>query len=273
MERVPAEPLFLPTGRGERFCLYHAPARPCRAALLYVPPFGEEMNKSRRMAALAARALAADGVAVLQLDLHGCGDSDGDFADATWDGWLADLQDARTWLEDKHACRAGLWGLRLGALLALEHAEQAAVAPARLLFWQPVLSGASFLTQFLRLRVAADMLTGGGGASTDALRASLQAGEALDIGGYTLTGALASGLDAAEASRCAPPCPIDWIELTAAPERPLPPAAARTALQWQQQGRSVRTHTLACSSFWSSQEIETSAELVALTARLLRESA
>ena len=80
----PAEAFFLDMEPGQRFCLFHPPAGTCRGAALYVPPFGEEMNKSRRMAALQARALAAAGFGVLQLDLYGCGDSSGEFAEARW---------------------------------------------------------------------------------------------------------------------------------------------------------------------------------------------
>ena len=41
---------------GQRFCIYHPPAlvsvnEPVRGLVLYVHPFAEEMNKSRRMAA------------------------------------------------------------------------------------------------------------------------------------------------------------------------------------------------------------------------------
>ena len=43
-----------------------------------VKAWAEEMNKARRMAALQARLLAENGYAVLQIDLHGCGDSSGD---------------------------------------------------------------------------------------------------------------------------------------------------------------------------------------------------
>ena len=49
------------------------------------------MNKSRRMAALQARAFAEMGFGVLQIDLFGCGDSSGDFSDARWDIWKQDL--------------------------------------------------------------------------------------------------------------------------------------------------------------------------------------
>ena len=63
-----------------------------RGRLLYLHPFAEEMNKSRRMAALACRALAAAGFAVLQIDLRGCGDSSADFGDASWADWQADVR-------------------------------------------------------------------------------------------------------------------------------------------------------------------------------------
>ncbi|MBK8384562.1 MAG: hypothetical protein IPL11_02315 [Candidatus Accumulibacter sp.] len=43
-------------------------------------------NKSWRIVPLQARALATAGYAVLQIDLMGCGDSSGDFGDATWGG-------------------------------------------------------------------------------------------------------------------------------------------------------------------------------------------
>jgi len=81
-DTLPAEPFFLKTATGKRFCLYHAPAsgRKCPGVFIYVHPFGDEMNKSRRMAALQARAFAESGFGVLQIDLYGCGDSAADGA-------------------------------------------------------------------------------------------------------------------------------------------------------------------------------------------------
>ena len=58
------------------------------------------MNKARRMAALQSRALAAAGFAVLQIDLFGCGDSSGDFADASWAAWQQDVALAVQWLSE-----------------------------------------------------------------------------------------------------------------------------------------------------------------------------
>lgn len=253
----PAEPLFLDTAAGPRFCLFHRPAGPCAGALVYVHPFAEEMNKSRRMAALQARAFAAQGVAVLQIDLHGCGDSAGAFGEARWDGWKADLAAACAWLSARTGRPAGLWGLRLGALLALDYARTASHPVERLLLWQPVTNGAAFLTQFLRLRLAGELLhdqKDGGG--TAALRAQLAAGSSLDVAGYELHPALAAAIDAASAATMPPHgCPVHWVELLAAPERPLPPAVARLAENWRRQGVDLQVDAVAGPAFWQTPEI------------------
>src|SRR5690242_11050763 len=120
------EAFFLPAAAGQRFCLYHRAAAgiPERGAVVFVHPFAEEMNKCRRMAALQSRALAAAGYTVLQMDLLGCGDSSGDFADATWEAWVDDVGLACTWLWQRSAAPLWLWGLRGGCLLAAAAARE-----------------------------------------------------------------------------------------------------------------------------------------------------
>lgn len=265
---VPAAAFFLDTPQGARYCLFHAPAGSCRGALVYLHPFAEEMNKSRRMAAQQARALAAIGYGVLQIDLAGCGDSDGDFGQARWDDWKADVKAAVDWLEQRLGQPVGLWGLRLGALLALDYARAAPVA--RLLLWQPVLQGATFLTQFLRLRVAGAMLDAdASGGGTRELRAQLQAGSALEVAGYLLDAQLAARIDALDAAQLGPTCRTDWIEMVADADRPLPPAALRVASAWP---HAPVMHKVACPPFWSTQEITESDALVAATCAVLQDS-
>jgi len=250
-----AAPFFLDTPDGPRFCIFHAPLGTCRGALVYVHPFAEEMNRSRRMSALGARALAAQGIGVLLLDLHGCGDSADDFGDATWDGWLRDIGCARAWLEERLGRMAGLWGLRLGALLAVAHAQRAPLPPERMLLWQPVTAGSGYLNSFLRLRLAGELLAGGSDSGgTEALREALAAGESLEIGGYTLNPHLAMGIDTADARALGPRCPIHWCEVTASAERPLPPAAVRVADTWRLQGSRVEVHLVQGPQFWTAPE-------------------
>ena len=280
-----AEPFFLEATHGERYCLYHAPRGPCRGALLYVHPFGDEMNRTRRLAAQQARALAERGIGVLQLDLHGCGDSSGDFAEARWETWKDDLALGSAWLQARLGVPVGLWGVRLGALLALDYAAAAAVAPARLLLWQPVTSGAAYLSQFLRLRVAGAMLANGAGGEGDAvpshgaggtreLRARLAAGESLEVGGYEIAPALAAALEACDAARLAVPgCRIDWCEIASAPARPPGPATQRIADAWRARGAQVHLEQVADLPFWSTQEIAACPALLAATSALFEETA
>jgi exosortase A-associated hydrolase 2 len=269
----PAQPFFLDGGAAARFCLYHAPAGACRGAWLYLHPFAEEMNKTRRMAALQARALARHGYAVLQVDLYGCGDSAGDFADARWDIWQEDALRGLAWLERQSGCAAGLWGLRLGALLALDVAQERALPG--LLLWQPVTNGSQFLTQFLRLKVASQMLTDGGtgNGGTAALKQGLADGQALEIAGYTLDPALALAIDARAAEQFVPPaCPVHWLDIAAEAGRPLSPAAARIVAALGAGGASVSTRVVAGPPFWATQEIEESPALVAATVRSVSEA-
>ena len=271
---APAEPFFLQADCGKRFCLYHAPRteKECRGAFIYVHPFGEEMNKSRRMAALQARAFAALGFGVLQIDLFGCGDSSGDFSDARWDIWKQDLTGARAWLAERVSAPISLWGLRLGALLALDFARDTSTKIAQILLWQPVLSGDSFLTQFLRLRLANEMLssnqsnTGG----TSALRSRLKAGESLEVAGYELAPALAIAIDGLKAAELAVKnSPVHWFEIVAEPGRPLNPAGAKVVSAWKESEVELFLHLVPCSPFWATQEIVECPELVSATANVV----
>jgi len=261
-----AEPLFLErAGHGARFALFYPGAGACRAAVLYLHPFAEEMNKTRRMAALQARALASQGVAVLQLDLHGCGDSSGDFGDATWDGWLDDVAHAAAWLRARCKVPVTLWGLRLGALLALNHARRDPDIAA-LLLWQPVLSGASHLTQFLRLRVAGDMLGNAVSAGgTAALRAALTKGESLEVAGYSLSPGLALGMETAEAAGLVPHCPVHWFEVAPTLARGIAPASLRTIDAWRAAGAAVDAQQVVGEPFWATQEVAVCPALIAAT--------
>ncbi|WP_317202246.1 hydrolase 2, exosortase A system-associated [Janthinobacterium sp.] len=264
-------PFFLPAAEGQRFCLYHAAAGDCRGALLYVPPFGEEMHKARRMAALQARALAASGIAVLQLDLHGCGDSAGEFREARWETWRDDVGLGMDWLAARCGAGAGLWGLRLGALLALDYAARAALKPSRLILWQPVHNGAAFLTQFLRLRTAGAMLGQQAPAEngTAALRATLRAGQTVEVAGYELAPPLAAALDALELARLAvDDCPLHWFDIAADAARGVAPASAAALRDWAARGVHARHSQLSGPPFWATQEISVCPTLLAATTAL-----
>jgi len=265
----PAQAFFLEAEPGRRFCLYHPPQGESRGAVLHVPAHAEEMNQSRRMVARQARLLAAKGMGVLQIDLYGCGDSDVLSADARWEIWRRDVLLALAWLRGRADGPLSLWGLRLGGLLALD-AAQGRTDLASILLWQPVTEGAAYLTQFLRLRLAADMLTSAASAAdTGTLRAQLAGGASLDIAGYTIAPALAQAIDAAAAGAlAAPACPVHWIDLAPQAGRAMAPGRAALARRLVESGWLLDAGAVDGPAFWSTQEIAEASALLDASAAL-----
>ena len=195
---------------------------------MFLHPFAEEMNKSRRMAALQSRALALAGYGVLQIDLLGCGDSSGGFSDATWDGWIEDAVLAWRWLRARVEGPLWLWGLRVGCLLATAAAMRVGER-SRLLLWQPVTSGKQALQQFLRLSVAGELMSGKDEGGAGALKARLAAGTTVEVAGYRLAPSLAGGLEQAELTYSALVEQLAWLELSTRDER----MGMRGQLDWR----------------------------------------
>ena len=252
-----------------------------RGQVLYIHPLAEEMNKSRRMAAQQARALSAAGFAVLQMDLLGCGDSSGDFGDATWSAWVDDVLAACRWLRSQpiSVSNAGLakpvplwlWGLRSGCLLAADAAPKLP-EPCHFLFWAPAPAGKQLLQQFLRLKVAGDMLTGSAKGVMDGLRRQLAAGDTVEVAGYALNPALASGLDLASLNPPVTAARLEWLELSTRADATLTPVATQTQARWQRAGHAVRSHLVTGPSFWQTAEIEDAPALITATLAAMVES-
>jgi exosortase A-associated hydrolase 2 len=274
MTAAPFEPMFLevePGPLGQRFAIHHPPqGGAVRGLVVYVHPFAEEMNKSRRMAALQSRALAANGFAVLQMDLLGCGDSAGDFGDATWERWVADVVFACRWLRERagHGGGAGdelpplwLWGLRAGCLLAVEAARELD-NPCHFLFWQPATSGKPLLQQTLRLKIAGEILGGQARGLAEQLRAELQSGRCVDIAGYTLGPALCEGLERAMLHPPERAGRVEWLEVSPRDGASPAPVAASAAARWVDARWAMHTQVVQGPAFWQTAEIEDAPALI-----------
>lgn len=269
------EPFFFDADPGTRFSLYHAPAphSPARGAILYVHPFAEEMNKTRRMASLQARAFAALGFAVLQIDLFGCGDSCGDFSSGRWELWKRDLAVACAWLAERTSGPLHLWGVRLGGLLALDFAATTRVDSV--ILWQPYINGRTAINQFLRLRLAAGMSDDDPAAprSTAALRAQLAAHGTLEVGGYEIAATLVKSVDACDAANLKlQPCTVHWFASGAPAAARVAASAARLAEQWTPHGVQLHFHPLDGVPFWASADIEECPALLAATSAIFTAS-
>lgn len=265
------EAFFLEQPGGHRFCLHYPVSHGLlRGLCVYLHPWAEEMNKSRRMAALGARALADAGYAVLQIDLLGCGDSSGDFEAANWSRWIQDVHLACQWLRARYPASAGqaqaplcLWGLRAGCLLGAAAAAQLQL-DCHFLFWQPTLSGQQVLNPFLRLAWAEQLHNTQAATDLAGIRQRLAQGTSVEIAGYTLSAALAEGLARAQlhATPQANAACVAWLELSTTHKSEQSVAARASVTAWRRQGYAVEVQLLQGPAFWQSSEIETAPALI-----------
>jgi exosortase A-associated hydrolase 2 len=262
------EPFYLPLRRGRRFCVRYSADGLAKGSFLFVHALAEEMNKSRRMVSRQASALADRGFSVLLVDLHGCGDSDGDFGDADWTSWRDDVVDAGMWWRTQSGHAPILWSMRAGCLLACDAAS--AMGADQFLFWQPQPTGAQALQQFLRLRVAQGL-----GSSTHArvktqeLRDALARGESLEVAGYLLAPGLALGLEASNLALPQSAVRAAWIEIVADADTGARPVAQTRVDAWRNSGVDATLHLVEGPAFWQTQEIAESAALVEATAAIV----
>lgn len=258
---------FAAASEGSRFVLIHRPAAAAiRGTVIVAPPLAEEMNKCRRTLTSTARALASDGWQVVQVDLYGCGDSDGEFGDATWTHWVRDLECAA----QKYATAGELWlwGVRAGALLLSPLLTLR--SDANVLLWQPTIDGAVTLDQFLRLRAAAAVVGGDKRDDRKALRERLARGEPVEVAGYALSPQLAEGLASARLT-----LPVNfvgrvvWVDVVSRAADAIRAGATKTIDAWRGAGNAVEFFTVVGAPFWQTVEIAEVPELIDATRRAL----
>lgn len=209
--------------------------------------------------------MAEAGFDVLQIDLLGCGDSAGDFADATWQAWLDDVLRAYHWLRTQSSAPLTLWGLRAGCLLAAEAVVRLPES-ANFIFWQPVVSGKQHWQQFMRLKMAGELASGQAKGITEQLRQQLAAGQTVEIAGYSVSPGLVDGLEKAELQPPAVrPGRVIWLELSMREDASLAPVSQKRIEQWQVAGYAVDAQVVRGPGFWQTSEIEDAPDLVAAT--------
>lgn len=231
------------------------------------------MNRSRWLVAKAARQFSEIGLGVLLLDLYGTGDSDGEHIDARWEAWLEDVSCAATWLRSRHEKPIWLWGLRLGATLAIE-ASASIGGFDRLILWQPVVSGTRYLDQFLRIAIGEALTKAHGGAgSVLEIRDRLVRDRSVEVAGYAVHQALVTRIDALElsANTIPPGTSLAWIEARSGKGGTIRPDARSILDAWQSNGTQLSADKVQAPPFWLLPEPEPADALIKITLRRLGE--
>lgn len=266
-----SRPAFRSVNGRRLFELEIVPTGPVRGEVLYLPPYAEEMNRCRCHVVEAARRLAAQGQRCLLLDHHGTGESEGLSTEADWSHWLADASATAQALAARDGLPLTLWGLRTGALLAAEVAAGAGLAIERLLLWQPVLDGKQFVNQYLRLRIASQMVHGAQRETTAEILDRLAAGEDVEVAGYPLSHRLVQGLSTRRLAdlKGLAGTRIDWIEIAAQADQPLPPGSRRVADGLLAAGARLHSRTVVAPQIWQLAGVHEAPALIEATVQCL----
>lgn len=192
---------FFDAGAHRLFAVLHPVEASVRRPIgvVLVHPFMEERQDAHPFLRSISVALADKGFASIRPDLHGCGDSAGDWSDAEVGGWIDDLVHAAARLRDEaQVGEVVLLGLRYGAALA---AAAAARAEARgLCLIAPVLRGREYVMDVLRAYIAGEMvLNKKAGVSREVLMQRLDEGRSVNLFGYDFTPRQRDGMVALDA--------------------------------------------------------------------------
>ena len=189
MNRFQPIPKFIPSAAGNVFTLTFSCSNP-QSKLIFIPPFAEEANKSRHILSALGRRLSQHGIQTTIVDLFGTGDSEGDLDQASLDIWHQDITHTINYLEPNNSCQLILGGLRLGATIAASYAYnyKPLTAINQLFYWQPIADGATYMKQFLRLKLAESIAQGkDDGITTSEIINSILQGNTHEISGYPLS--------------------------------------------------------------------------------------
>jgi exosortase A-associated hydrolase 2 len=264
-------PFFIDSPHGRCFAVHHAPnaAVGTWGHVLCVPGFNEEMNRCRSMLTAQAHAFAKQGLGTLVIDLHGTGESDGRYVDGRWDTWVDDVQAGIDWLDKQPGGCVGLLGIRLGVLLAAAALRREPGKIRSLMAWQPVADGKSYFTQFLRVRMAANMdRTDIPKETTADMRRQLAEGIPVEVAGYEIHPDLAAAIEQQRLADLPPPegTPVAWFEKVSPGTEDLPPASQGVLKAWEHPARPITATGFDAPAFWALYDRVIAADLVAQTA-------
>lgn len=268
---IKALPRFMGEQGEQYFTLQFSCRGQPKAHIIFVPPFGEEMNRCRALVAEQARHFAQSGYACTILDFYGTGDSQGELQDASLEIWHRNIYLAAETLQRELHIPVILWGLRLGALIALDFASKSGLAIDSILLWQPVVSGERYVTQILRQRVAGLASKALPPETTTEIRKRLAQGESVEVSGYTIGGGLVADIERLSLAHLTALCAgkIYWLENVSEPGADLTAGTVKAIEQLKSLQNDVVVHPFTGPQLWQLHKRDSLPELMRITSSLL----
>jgi pimeloyl-ACP methyl ester carboxylesterase len=217
-------------------------------ALVFCPPFAEEMVTTYARFASWGKQLTAEGIPVVRFHPFGTGESGGTFGNFTLSSAVSDTCSAAELARQRLSpARLGYFGLRLGATTAMLAACQQPVD--LLVLWSPVINVPQYLRELLRGLLAKEMVHQGVTKvrrNTQDMVAELESGRSLDLMGYELSPQLHREMSTTGKWPETPPAKhVIWLARPAEEK-----SATAIVEQWRKSGSRIDFAVLPEPAFW-----------------------
>lgn len=240
--------------------------------VLLLPPFTEEMNKSRHLLSQLMLQLKQQGISSILPDHYGTGDSEGDLDQASVVLWRNDLQQLIQQLSTQGVRQLDVVAVRFGAiqLFDLLNSSSLPLTLGKVILWQPQYDAGRFWQQFLRLKIA-EKMAAGEKLSQKQLEQQLETGHTIEVAGYPVSPAFYNSLQQLQPAfpEALKHKPLLWLEISALDNIALPVQQKRTALESLCQ---LTFNQLKLDPFWQTAELTQATPLIADTVKYLKES-
>ena len=271
---------YLQTNHHSQILLAHyIPSQPIvtakggHGAVILVPPFAEEMNRSRRMYVLCARLLANNGIHAVIFDFSGTGDSSGEWGQFCYSDWMGDIKHVYTHCSS-FADNVSFIALRFGALILSDVVSQSDIDVDRCIFWDPIENGEILIRQLIRIKIAAAMADESKKLTTKEILDDIESMGYLESGGYKISKSLIDDINSKRLSDLIESVldniELDWMQLGKHSETKkqwLPNSIFEKNLS-QDQCNKIVMHPVNDVKFWMQQEVTIAPELLRETQRV-----
>lgn len=260
---------FIELNQRQLFACWSQQKRTTDCVTLILPPFAEEMNKSRHLLQQLRQQL--DGSCdVLLLDPAGTGDSSGDLDTANTQDWTSDWLSIIAKLKSDGYQGFHVVALRFGALQLFEILQHELALPLqKIILWQPYLQTSTFLQQFFRLKIA-EQMANGQKTSQKELDQQLANGTVVEVAGYPMTQNFVSSVQALQDIAALPAIyqqtPLLWLETSMMPN--VSPVSEK-GMALLSQHFAAEFQQLQGPAWWNASELVQTPELIARTVEFL----
>lgn len=241
------------------------------SAVILVPPFAEEMNRSKRMYVLCARMLANSGMHAICFDFSGTGDSTGGWGDFTYKDWVNDLSDVYQYTSS-YADEINFIALRFGALVLMDMILDDQLRLKKCLLWDPIESGQVLTRQFVRMKIAAAMADTSKKITTQQVLQEMSDDGYLESSGYHITRSMFDDINTKNVANVIndvlKQVNIDWMT-TGKFKQAQNKWLANSFKQSDIQSDNINMHAVNDVKFWMQQEVTISPQLLKLTREVL----